>query len=99
LSRKSQAPPRIAATAFSTSPKAVISSTGSCGLAGADFAQQLQAVHRLHAQVGDDQVEVPRARSPSAAGPPPTPVTRWCAISRVKHTASRSARRPRRRGC
>jgi hypothetical protein len=39
-------------------------------MSGADFAQQRQAVHRTHAQVGHHHVEGLAPSSVSAAGPP-----------------------------
>jgi hypothetical protein len=54
---KSQAPPRIAATALSTSPKRRHQQDRQPGVPARDLAEQRQAVHRVHAQIGNHHAE------------------------------------------
>ncbi len=73
---KSQAPPRIAETALSTSPKAVISSTGRPGW------RLRISPSRVSPSIGDmrrsetTMLNVSFSSAASAAGPPSAPVMR-----------------------
>ena len=55
--RKSMAPIRMASTAASTEPKAVTTMASTGGEARTRGAHHLQAVDRLHAQVGEHQIK------------------------------------------